>query len=217
MIAKMNNTLEQIKKGKIIAIVRGISSEKIVALAKALNDGGIKCIEVTFDQSSPEGIEETVRSIKLLSEMDEDICVGAGTVMSTEQVRMAHDAGARYIISPNANAEVIKETKRLEMVSIPGAFTASEAAYAYDCGADIIKIFPGGLLGTAYIKALKAPLSHIPFTAVGNINQNNCAEYIKAGCVGFGVGGSLVSKTLVNEGRFDVITATAKEYIDALG
>ena len=217
MIAMTNNTLEQIKKEKIIAIVRGISSEKILDLGMALRRGGIKCMEVTFDQSSREGIEETLRSIRLLVEKGGDICVGAGTVMNVEQVRMAHQAGAKYVISPNTDERVIKETKKLGMVSIPGALTASEVAYAYECGADIVKIFPGGLLGEAYIKALKGPLSYIPLTAVGNINQKNCADFIKAGCVGVGVGGSLVSKTLINEGRFDEITAIAKEYIDALG
>ena len=212
----MNNTLERIKKEKIIAIVRGVASDKIVDLANALSDGGIKCIEVTFDQSSQKGIEETFRSIKLLAEMDADICVGAGTVMTAEQVNMAYEAGAKYIISPNTDEKVIKETKKLDMVSIPGAFTPSEVVDAYNYGADIVKIFPGGLLGVDYVKALKGPLSHIPLTAVGNINQKNCADYIKAGCVGVGVGGSLVSKVLVNEGRFDEITAIAAEYVKAI-
>jgi len=210
------NTLEQIKKEKIIAIVRGISSDKMLDLAMAFRKGGIKCMEVTFDQSSKAGIEETLKSIRLLAENGGDLCVGAGTVMTVEQVRMAFEAGAKYIISPNVDERVIKETKKLGMVSIPGALTATEAAFAYECGADIVKIFPGGLLGEAYIKALKGPLSHIPLTAVGNINQKNCADFIKAGCAGVGVGGSLVSKTLINEGRFDEITAIAKEYIDAL-
>ena len=210
------NTLEQIKKEKIIAIVRGISSDKMLDLGMAFRKGGIKCMEVTFDQSSKEGIEETLKSIRLLAEKGGDLCVGAGTVMTVEQVRMAFEAGAKYIISPNVDERVIKETKKLGMVSIPGALTATEAAFAYECGADIVKIFPGGLLGEDYIKALKGPLSHIPLTAVGNINQKNCADFIKAGCVGVGVGGSLVSKALINEGRFDEITAIAKEYIDAL-
>jgi len=210
------NTLEQIKKEKIIAIVRGISSDKMLDLAMAFRKGGIKCMEVTFDQSSKAGIEETLKSIRLLAENGGDLCVGAGTVMTVEQVRMAFEAGAKYIISPNVDERVIKETKKLGMVSIPGALTATEAAFAYECGADIVKIFPGGLLGEAYIKALKGPLSHIPLTAVGNINQKNCADFIKAGCAGVGVGGSLVSKTLINEGRFDERTAIAKEYIDAL-
>ena len=212
----MNDTLEKIKKEKIIAIVRGISSGKIVDLAQALSKGGIKCIEVTFDQSSPEGIEETLRSIKALTDIDGDLCIGAGTVMNSEQVRMAKEVGARYINSPNTDEKVIKETKKLDMVSIPGAFTPTEVAFAYECGADIVKVFPGGLLGAAYIKALKGPLSHIPLTAVGNINEKNCADYIKAGCVGVGVGGSLVSKTLINEGRFDEIALTAAEYVKAV-
>ena len=112
--------------------------------------------------------------------------------------------------------EVIKETKKLGKVSIPGAMTPTEAAFAYKCGADIVKLFPAGVLGAAYIKALKAPLKHIPVTAVGSVNPQNCAEFIKAGCVGVGCGGNLVSAKLVNEGRFDEITAVAKEYMEAL-
>ena len=136
------NTLEQIKKEKIIAIVRGISSDKMLDLGMAFRKGGIKCMEVTFDQSSKEGIEETLKSIRLLAEKGGDLCVGAGTVMTVEQVRMAFEAGAKYIISPNVDERVIKETKKLGMVSIPGALTATEAAFAYECGADIVKIFP---------------------------------------------------------------------------
>lgn len=210
-----NNTLEQIKREKIIAIVRGVSSDKVAALAKALSDGGMNCIEVTFDQSSPEGIAETVRSIKLLSEMD-GLCVGAGTVMNVEQVNMAKEAGARYIISPNTDERVIKETKKLGMVSIPGAMTPTEVAQAYDLGADIVKMFPAGVLGCGYIKAVKAPLKHIPVTAVGGVNPANCADFIRAGAMGVGVGGNLVSPQYVEEGRFDEITAIAKSYVDAL-
>ena len=144
------------------------------------------------------------------------MCVGAGTVMTVEQVRQAAEAGAEYMISPNVDEEVIRETKRLGKVSIPGAMTPTEAAFAYKCGADIVKLFPAGLLGAAYIKAVKAPLKHIPVTAVGNVNVDNCAEFIKAGAVGVGVGGSLVSAKLVDEGRFDEITATAQAYVAAL-
>jgi 2-dehydro-3-deoxyphosphogluconate aldolase/(4S)-4-hydroxy-2-oxoglutarate aldolase len=111
---------------------------------------------------------------------------------------------------------VIRETKRLGKVSIPGAMTPTEAAFAYSCGADIVKLFPAGILGSAYVKAVKAPLKHIPVTAVGNVNVDNCAEFIKAGAVGVGVGGSLVSAKLVDEGRFDEITATAQAYVKAL-
>lgn len=212
----MANTLEQIKQEKIIAIVRGIPNDRILDLAQALRRGGIKCIEVTFDQSSDEGIRNTVCAIRTLSEGGGDICVGAGTVMDTQQVRLAWEAGAKYIISPNTDEAVIRETKRLGMISIPGAFTPTEVAFAYNCGADIVKMFPAGVLGCDYIKAVKAPLKHIPVTAVGGVNPANCADFIRAGAVGVGVGGNLVSPQYVKEGRFDEIAAIAKSYVDAL-
>ncbi|MCI5481793.1 MAG: bifunctional 4-hydroxy-2-oxoglutarate aldolase/2-dehydro-3-deoxy-phosphogluconate aldolase [Lachnospiraceae bacterium] len=209
--------LDKILEGKIIAIVRGIPSDKIVSLVDAMLKGGINCVEVTFDQSSEEAKQDTLKSIATIKkEFEGRVYVGAGTVMTVEQVRQAAEAGAEYMISPNADEEVIKETKRLGKVSIPGALTPTEAAFAYKCGADIVKLFPAGVLGVDYIKALKAPLKHIPVTAVGGVNPKNCADFIKAGCVGVGCGGNLVSAKLVNEGRFDEITAVAKEYMEAL-
>lgn len=209
--------LDKILAGKIVAIVRGIPSTQIVGLASALEKGGVNCIEVTFDQSSEEKAKDTLASIRAIKEaLGDKVCVGAGTVMTPEQVRLAVEAGAEYMISPNVDEEVIRETKRLDKVSIPGAMTPTEAAFAYKCGADIVKMFPAGILGAGYIKAVKAPLKHIPLTAVGNVNVDNCAEFIKAGAVGVGVGGSLVSAKLVAEGKFDEITATAKAYVEAL-
>jgi len=209
--------LDAILKGKIIAIVRGIPTDGMVKLAEAMYKGGISCIEVTFDQSSPEKLEETKKSIAAIkAAMGDKMYVGAGTVMTPEQVRMAAEAGAEYMISPNADEEVIRETKRLGLVSIPGAMTPTEAAFAWKCGADIVKLFPAGVFGPGFIKAVKAPLKHIPVTAVGGVNPQNCAEFFKAGAVGVGVGGNLVSPKLVAEGRFDEITAVAREYVDAL-
>ncbi len=209
--------LNKILEGKIIAIVRGIPSDEVVGLAEALEKGGISCIEVTFDQSSEEKARDTLKAISNIRKaLGDKVCVGAGTVMTVEQVEAAAAAGAEYMISPNTNAAVIKRTKELDKVSIPGAMTPSEVAEAYELGADIVKMFPAGVLSAAYIKAVKAPLKHIPVTAVGGVNPGNCAEFIRAGAVGVGVGGNLVSPQLVKEGRFDEITAIAKSYTDAL-
>lgn len=209
--------LKKIRDGKIIAIIRGISSDKIVDLVEAMVAGGVYCAEVTFDQASVEGAQDTLVSIRKICEHFGDrVCVGAGTVMSSEQVCQAAKAGAKYIISPNTDPLVIAETKKLGLVSIPGAMTPTEAAYAYSLGADIVKLFPAGNLGAAYIKALKAPLKHIPVTAVGGVNAENCIEFFKAGVIGIGVGGNLVSKELVDSQNFAAITAAAKEYVDAL-
>jgi len=209
--------LNKILDGKIIAIVRGIPSEEVVGLAEALEKGGISCIEVTFDQSSAEKAQDTLKAISNIhNALGDRVCVGAGTVMTVQQVEAAAAAGAEYMISPNTNAAVIKRTKELDKVSIPGAMTPSEVAEAYELGADIVKMFPAGVLGTAYIKAVKAPLKHIPVTAVGGVNPGNCADFIRAGAVGVGVGGNLVSPQLVSEGRFAEITAIAQSYTDAL-
>lgn len=208
------SVLERIYEEKIISIVRGIPSGKIAALAQALAEGGVSCIEVTFDQTNPEETLTSLRTIK--SELGDRICLGAGTVMTVEQVEQAAQAGAEYMISPNVDEAVIRATKALGKVSIPGAMTPTETAFAYQCGADIVKLFPAGLLGPAYIKAVKAPLKHIPVSAVGNITIENCADFIQAGAVGVGVGGNLVSALLVNEGCFSQITATARAYREKL-
>ena len=208
------SVLERIYEEKIIAIVRGIPSGKIAALAQALAEGGVSCIEVTFDQTNPEETLTSLRTIK--SELGDRICLGAGTVMTVEQVEQAAQAGAEYMISPNVDEAVIRATKALGKVSIPGAMTPTETAFAYQCGADIVKLFPAGLLGPAYIKAVKAPLKHIPVSAVGNITIENCADFIQAGAVGVGVGGNLVSALPVNEGCFSQITATARAYREKL-
>lgn len=210
-------TLDRIYSGKIIAIIRGIASDNIVELVEAMLAGGVDCAEVTFDQSSTEAARDTLVSIRRICDhFGDKVCVGAGTVMSPEQVRQAAEAGAKYIISPNVDPAVIAETKKLGLVSIPGAMTPTEAAWAYSLGGDIIKLFPAGNLGASYIKALKAPLKHIPVTAVGGVNAKNCTEFFKAGVIGIGVGGNLVSKELVESRNFAAITAAAKEYTDAL-
>jgi 2-dehydro-3-deoxyphosphogluconate aldolase/(4S)-4-hydroxy-2-oxoglutarate aldolase len=206
--------LQFVLENKIVAIIRGLGSDKTIKLAEALFDGGIRLIEVTFDQKDPSSWTTTGEAIKdLAREFGRNLLPGAGTVMSVEQLCIACDAGAKYIISPNCDREVILATKRAGLLSFPGAFTPSEIATASNWGADVVKVFPANLLGPSYIKAIRAPISHIPLMAVGGVNERNAAEFIKAGCVGVGVGGNLVDKKLITSGDWDGITAKAKEYV----
>ena len=201
-----------IQEKKIIAIVRGIEAEVCLKVSEALLDGGISLIEVTFDQRSDEGISNTLKAIESLDKtFGNDLYVGAGTVLNEEQVQLAAKCGAKYIISPDTKEAVIKETIKLGMVSMPGALTPTEIAYAHDCGADFVKIFPAGNLGPGYIKAVRSPLAHIKLLGVGGINAENIPEFLKAGCCGFGVGGNLVNAKWIAEGRYDLITECAKE------
>ncbi len=208
---------ESIRHHKIIAIVRGLSPAPMLQLADALFAGGIPLMEVTFNQAKPETWKETAEAIRALStQRSGKIIPGAGTVMTPGQLRLAADAGAQYIISPDINEDVIRETKRLGLLSLPGAFSPTEITTAYKMGADAVKVFPAGVLGPAYIKAVRAPISHIPLLAVGGIDVGNCAAFISAGCTGVGVGGSLVNKQWIADGEFDKITALAKEYVGQL-
>ena len=160
---------------------------------------------------------ETLKCLELVKKKYGDkVCLGAGTVMTVEQVEKAVDAGAEYIISPNLDIEVIEKTKKLDKISIPGAFTPSEMADAYKAGADLVKLFPAGMLGVGYIKALLAPLSHIPVIAVGGINVDNVDQFIRAGAKGVGVGGNLVDRKAIYAGEYDKIKLAAQAYINTL-
>ncbi|MDR2524640.1 MAG: bifunctional 4-hydroxy-2-oxoglutarate aldolase/2-dehydro-3-deoxy-phosphogluconate aldolase [Oscillospiraceae bacterium] len=209
-------TIAKILEKKFIAIVRGISPAHICALAEALCAGGIPLIEVTFDQSRPDAFTETTEAIAALAAMGGEILPGAGTVMTPAQVRMAAEAGAKYIISPHADEAVIRETRRLGLVSLPGVMTPTECANAHTWGADLMKLFPAGVLGAEYLKALKAPLRHLHFLAVGGVSAANIPALIKAGAEGFGVGGNLVNRAWIEAGAFDKITAAAREIVEAI-
>lgn len=209
----MTKTMDKILAGKVIAIVRGISETDILPTVQALKDGGITCIEVTFSMLNHEKSGETLRSIRKIKEhFGDEITLGAGTVLTPEAVVLAKEAGATYIISPNTDEAVIKETKKQGMVSIPGAVTPSEVYQAYCWGADIVKLFPAASLGLGYVKAVLGPLDGIPVTAVGGIDSTNYQSFLDAGCVGVGIGGNLVNKKLIEAGNFAEITKLALEY-----
>ncbi len=209
----MNEIIDRINKNKIIAIVRGVSPEDMIPMGKALNDGGIKLLEVTFNQSSPTGEKDTAEAIKRLCDyFGDEVSIGAGTVINEGQVEIAVAAGAKYIISPNTDVKVIKKTNDMGAISIPGALTPSEISFAHDTGAHFVKVFPAGVFGIDYIKAVRAPLSHISLLAVGGVDDKNLMEFINAGIKGIGVGSNIVNKTLIKEGRFNELTALARKY-----
>ena len=202
---------------KIVTIVRGVYGEQTVALAQALAAGGIQMMEITFDQSKPDLWAQTAESIRLVSKtMGDRMIIGAGTVTTVALVEMAHQAGGQFIVSPDTQAAVIRRTVELDMVSMPGAFTPTEISTAHQAGADFVKVFPSGVLGADYIKAIRAPLNHIPMLAVGGVNEKNAASFLAAGCAGVGVGGNLVNTQWIAAGEFDRITALAEAYCKAV-
>lgn len=210
------STINELKKNKLVAIARGIDEHCVPPLVEALVRGGIKCVEVTFDHTREDGVQRTLDCIRrMTAEGKERILVGAGTVLSPQEAAMAFDAGAKYIISPNVNAAVIAETKKLGMVSLPGALTPTECQYAVECGADLVKLFPAGALGVSYFKAILAPLKHIGFVPTGGITPDNLPEFLSAGAVGAGIGSNLINTEYAREGRFDLIEEAARQFVQA--
>ena len=174
-------------------------------------------MEITYDQRRPESWQATANAIGALArEYEGRMFVGAGTVTSPELVELTAKAGGAFIISPDTDVAVIKKTRELGLVSMPGAMTPSEIKTAHNAGADFVKLFPVGSLGAGYLKAVKAPLSHIKIMAVGGVNEENAAEFLKAGAAGLGVGGNLAKKAWIEAGEYDRLTAAAKALVEAV-
>ena len=209
--------ISELEKEKIIVIVRGYTGETLLSLAEAMYAGGVRFMEVTYDHGGTFSMEDTARDIAMLVRQFEGrMHIGAGTVLSVEEVEATHRAGGEYIISPNVNSTVIQRTRELGMLSMPGAFTPSEAQTASEAGADFVKLFPVDALGPSYVKALKAPLCHIKMLAVGGVNETNLKAYLAAGASGFGIGSNIVNKKMIAEGDFEGITALARTFLAAL-
>ena len=209
--------IQKIIEEKIIAIVRGVERDKLIPLAEALYDGGIRLLEITYSSNGKVIDENTAENIRLLVENFKGrIYIGAGTVLTERQVELTHQAGGQFIISPDASSLVIAKTRALNMVSIPGALTPTEIQIAHKAGADFIKLFPVTNLGVNYIKALKAPLSHIQFLAVGGIDETNIQDYLKAGVCGVGVGSNIINKDLIEMNDWKTLTWLAQKYVNKL-
>lgn len=213
-----NEIITKIKEEKIIAIIRHLGAKDAEALCEALYKGGIRLAEITFDPTGTIPAEETAAAISSLREkFAGKMLIGAGTVLDMNYARIAISAGAEFIISPNTDPDVIRYTKECDKVSIPGAMTPTEVVNAYNAGADFVKVFPSDSLGLKYIKALRAPLPHIPLIPTGGVNVGNIADFLSAGAAAVGIGSNLSRNDLVKAGKFDEITALAEEYVRAAG
>ena len=208
-----DTVIASIEQHKIIAILRGIPDDRLIPLAQALYRGGIRLLEVTYsaDGSTPDTvIADRIR--RLSACFAGRMHIGAGTVLTEQQVCLTKEAGGQFIISPDTRAVVIRKSAELGLVSIPGAFTPTEIAAARDLGADFVKLFPVTSLGPAYVKAVSAPLSHVKLLAVGGIDLSNLQAYLRAGVRGFGISSSLTDKTMIANEDWDGITRLAESY-----
>ena len=203
--------LERIQSEGIVAIIRAPSSEQLVNVARALHEGGINVIEVTF---TVPGVLEILADVRKV--LGHKILLGAGTVLDTETARAALLAGAEFIVSPTVNHDVIELCNRYDKVVVPGAFTPTEILAAWEAGADVVKIFPAGVGGPGYLEAIHGPLPQIRLMPTGGVSLSTLGDFIKAGACSVGLGSALVEKRAVEEGDMARIRELAGQYVEML-
>lgn len=210
----MENLYEQILREKIIVIVRGTYGADLLELSNALYDGGIRFMEVTFDQKDPDCVTKTAQAIAMLDKAHAGrMAFGAGTVLTPAQTEAAAAAGARFIISPNTDPDIIGRTKQLGLLSIPGAMTPTEILYAHKLGADIVKLFPAATLGLTYVKDILAPISHVKMIATAGITEENFAAFLQRGLAGAGISGRLTDKKLIAQKDWAEFTRRTENFV----
>ncbi len=210
------DVLEQILGKKIIAIIRGLKLEETVKTADAVAAGGLRLLEVPFDQRQP--LAYTTDKIKAVADRYRTARCwsGPGPYSMWSRCGRPKARPGRNILSHPPPREVIKETKRLGMAAMPGAMTPSEIEQCYRWGADIVKVFPSDNLGISYIKAVRGPLFYIPLAAVGGVSLDNIREFFAAGVCSVGIGGNIVNRKLIEAGDYDGIRDLAAAYVEKL-
>jgi 2-dehydro-3-deoxyphosphogluconate aldolase/(4S)-4-hydroxy-2-oxoglutarate aldolase len=203
--------LAQLTESGIVAVVRGDDANVLCDVVSALKSGGVTAIEITFTVPKATRVLEQVAD-----QFGDSVLLGAGTVLDSETARAALLAGARYIVSPCVNLDVIEMCQRYDKLVMPGALTPTEVITAWQAGGDIIKIFPSDLTGPSYLKALAGPFPQVKLMPTGGVNLDTMTDFLDAGAVAVGVGGSLVEKKAVTEGNFQRIEELAQKYVSLL-
>ncbi|MHA1908534.1 MAG: bifunctional 4-hydroxy-2-oxoglutarate aldolase/2-dehydro-3-deoxy-phosphogluconate aldolase [Candidatus Thorarchaeota archaeon] len=206
---KKQEAIDLIHETGLIPIIRVESSDIALKVADAFLDGGISIIEVTFS------VPDAIKVVKELSEkLGDKVLLGTGTVLDGATAERAIAAGAEFIVSPLYSKDLIETANRLEKPVFPGALTPTEITEAYNMGADAVKVFPAGNMGgAAYLKAVRAPLPHIPLIPTGGVNLETAGPLLTAGAFALGVGGAITDKKAISEGNYEVITENVKKFL----
>lgn len=204
-------TLSRIKSCGLVAVVRAKDEAEAERITEACIEGGVAAIELTFT------VPKAHRLIEHMADkyaLNGDIIIGAGTVLDSETARIAVLSGAQYIVSPHLDESILRLCARYRIACMPGVFTPTEAVRALELGADILKIFPGDIATPKFIKALHGPLPQAQMMPSGGVSLENAADWIAAGAVALGAGGSLTGSA--KDGDFAAITEKAKRFIEII-
>jgi len=195
----------------IVAVIRVNNASELIDTTIALNEGGVKALEITM--TSPGALEAISEVSKKLGEK---AIIGVGSVLDSETARMAILAGAKFVVGPILKKDVIEICRRYSITCIPGAFTPTEILTAWEAGADVVKVFPATKLGPSFFKDVLGPLPQVKLTPTGGVNLENAGEFIKAGACFVGVGGAMVDKRLVAEKKWDELSELTSKFVEVI-
>ena len=204
--------LDIIRQTGVIAIMRTQSSELLLRAADAIREGGVRAIEVTM--TTPGALSVIEQAVARYQHADQEVLFGAGTVLDAESARAAILAGAQFIVAPSFSPGLVEICRRYSVPVMPGAYTPTEIVTAWECGADMVKVFPAGVGGPALIKALKAPLPQIELVPVGGVKLENTADFVRAGAAAIGVGSALINQKLLDSQDFGTLTERARRFME---
>lgn len=206
---------EQVKvalqASKVIAILRKVSYDDAISIARTVVESGIRAIEVTMDGEDAPRILSTLRDT-----MSDEIVIGAGTVMDVKQGEEALSRGASVLFSPHFDSSLVEHFVGQGVPFIPGVATPTEMIQATRAGASILKLFPAASLGASYLKDVLGPLAGTSFVPTGGITNDNAGDFIRNGAIAVGMGSSLVPKSDVSAGNWDAIRNRVRSLLEAL-
>ena len=205
-----SDVLQLIREIGLIPVVRAESAEQAMRAVKAIKAGGVSVLEVTMTVPGAIAVIEQLAKV-----FGAEAVIGAGTVLDPETADRCIQAGAQFIVSPALNEETIAFCNAQDVAIFPGALTPTEVVRAWNAGADAVKVFPAGAVGgPSYLKALKAPLPQIELVPTGGVSLKTAADFIKAGAMALGVGADLVDIGALRDGRDEVITERARQFLE---
>ena len=209
MQMRKGEILSRIEESGLVAVVRADSSDQAKRITEAAMKGGAAAMEITY---TVPGATEVIRDLQ--EEFGDELIVGAGTVLDAETARIAILAGARYVVSPYLDEDTARLCNRYQIPYMPGVMTIKDVIRGLECGSEVLKVFPGELMGPKVIKAIKGPVPQANLMPTGGVTVDNVGDWIRAGAVAVGAGGSLIGKPEVD--GYETITEKARQFIDQI-
>lgn len=205
---KKFDALNQIATIGVVAVVRGNSADQAIKIADACIEGGVKAIELTY---TVPGARNIIERLTEKYGKDNSVIIGAGSVLDPETCKGAIEAGAKFIVAPSFNEEVAKLANRYQVPYVPGIMSIKEAVTAMEYGCDVIKAFPGDILGPRFVKDIKGPIPYANVMPSGGVDIDNIKDWVKAGVIAVSAGSSLTAGAKKED--YALVTETAKKFI----